>query len=109
MSESYYERERRKNFESRRRIANLGEELWGSMLAALGDPKNVAKGDGWREMAWTELEDLLAEECRELREEAMLGDYEAAMREAGDCLAVIAFFLDKADSERKGEHERRAQ
>ncbi len=95
MSETFYERERRKGFESRRRIANLGEELWGSMLAALGNPKNVAKGDGWREMAWTELEDLLAEECRELREEAMLGDYEAAMREAGDCLLVIAFMLDK--------------
>ncbi len=73
----------------------LSLDVQDSMLRRIMDSKNQAKGNGWREMKWTELAEMLEEEAREMREEAMFGDPDAAMREAGDVLAVVCMMLDK--------------
>ena len=81
--------------EDRKRLMLLGAQVLVAMGQALREPKNLAKGDVWREMGWTELGDELEGEAREMREDAMLGDRERAMREAGDVLAVAVMQLDK--------------
>ena len=58
-------------------------------------PKNVAKGDGWREMDWTDLWHLMMREDEELIAATELGDGDSVW-EAADKLVVDAMRVDKA-------------
>lgn len=96
-AESSYERET-KQASPRLELCRIIDASAQEAVYRIFDPKNVAK-DGWKHIGWTELAGMLEEEAREMREEAMLGDREAAMREAGDVLAVVAMILDKEEEQ----------
>ncbi len=95
--ESPRERRQPQLTEARKRLMVLGVEVLVACSSALKDPKNVAKGDLWREMAWTELSDLEEDEGLEMREAAMDGDRQAAISEAGQRLAFALMQLDKME------------
>ena len=61
----------------------------------IDDPKNTAKGDGWREMSWEKLRELAAGEITEFQAatEWRNGD---PIWEAADKLVVDAMRVDKA-------------
>ena len=60
----------------------------------IDDPKNTAKGDGWREMGWGQLNDLARFEQIELAD-ALRGDGDPIW-EAADKLVIDAMRVDKA-------------
>ena len=66
----------------------------------IDDPKNTAKGDGWREMSWEKLDELAEEEDYELSEATIAGDGNP-ISEAGDALVVDAMRVDKASGKNK--------
>lgn len=67
----------------------------------IDDPKNVEKGDGWRELRLEDLGEMLGQETVEFEEalglwpvpEAVVGEAHAR-HEAGDMLVVMAMLLD---------------
>ena len=80
---------------ARERLMWIGGEVLRAMFDDLAEPKNLAKGDHWCELPWTELADLEEDEGREMREAAMDGDEREALSEAGQQLAFICMALDK--------------
>ena len=61
----------------------------------IDDPKNIRKGDGWREMSWVKLERLAWQEEEEFYQATALGDGDPIW-EAADKLVIDAMRVDKA-------------
>ena len=66
----------------------------------IDDPKNTAKGDGWREMSWLELGILSSQETREFARAIHHGDGDPVW-EAADKLVIDAMRVDKASGKGK--------
>ena len=65
----------------------------------IDDPRNQAKGDGWREMTWIELARLAEEEAEEFLD--AIDDSGNPIWEAADKLVVDAMRVDKASRKDK--------
>ena len=66
----------------------------------IDDPKNTAKGNGWREMSWVKLERLAWQEEEEFYQATVLGDGDKIW-EAADKLVIDAMRVDKASGKDK--------
>ena len=65
----------------------------------IDDPKNVSKGDGWREMEWDDLWNLAYDEEYEFETATRDGNGDPIW-EAADKLVVDAMRVDKAGGRR---------
>lgn len=93
--------------EPRDRLKEIIDRVAAEAKRRVRDPKNVDKGDHWRELEWHTLqEDHLDPELREFETECAgaphlrHGD---RIHEAADILTVLAMLTDKADAEDEAE------
>lgn len=73
----------------------LGSAMWEKLQL----PRNVAKGDAWRDMTFDELWMLLLTEIEELRIAVAKRQREDVRSEVGDVANFLAMILDKVESE----------
>lgn len=88
----------------------LCRRIYEEACKRIDDPRNVEKGDGWRELQLEDLGEMLGQETVEFEESLGLWpvsgtsvDEAHARHEAGDMLVVMAMLLDAKRP--KGESE----
>ena len=69
----------------------LGQEMW----RKLNEPRNIDKGDGWRDMTFDELWMHFMIEVEELRIALSIKTDDDVQSEIADCANFLAMILDK--------------
>lgn len=88
----------------REQLKRIVDEIAQAAKECIDDPKNVAKGDDWREWEWYKLHEAFDDEVDEFDQETVgfkVYGNGYALPEAGDVLTILAMLLDKHYSEAK--------
>lgn len=93
--------------DDRERLKDTCFRVYQAACRAIDDPKNAAKGDGWRDMTWTELRKELEKENTELALDCVRMDFADRLNrplsdpnpeaEAADSLVYLGMMVDKAE------------
>lgn len=90
--------------EDRARLLVIIDDIADAARARILDPKNVAKGDGWRGYSWEYLDERREAEYFEFLQELIIPHANGRrLAEAGDELVYKAMMLDKATADEEKE------